>query len=179
MRRRTVIWAVFLGGLLIAGSFAMQAQETPLSTHDVEQAIHDNVNEIRDEEGLSELEYDNDLSQIANQHSEDMAANDVFSHTGSDGDDLQDRYREAGYSCRQATGGRQGGGENILQTYYERSVSGGDEYETADELADGITEQWMDSDEHRANILRASYRKQGIGVVVTDSGTVYATQNFC
>ena len=41
-----------------------------------------------------------------------------------------------------------------------------------------LVEGWMESPEHRANILNPKYSKIGIGVVVKEK-CVYATQIFC
>jgi len=150
----------------------------------VETLVHKYINQERQEQGLAAIGHDKELRYIARNHSEDMANRSYFSHEDLSGDDFSDRYSEAGYKCeveisqnRYATGG-----ENIAQTWYrERIDVGGSEryYDTADELARGIVAQWMNSPGHRENILREYWQSEGIGIEITDSGKVFATQNFC
>lgn len=113
-----------------------------------------------------------------------MATRGYFSHTSPDGGTFADRYERFDYTCRAPTGDGSylTGGENIAQTWYDTRVGTGEgtvRYTTADELARGIVTQWMNSQGHRENILTPEWRNEGIGIVVTEDGKVYATQNFC
>ncbi|ELY47948.1 CAP domain-containing protein [Natronorubrum bangense] len=151
----------------------------------VEQYIHEGINEERTTRGLEALEFDEDLQEIARGHSEDMAERGYFSHTDPEGNAFADRYAEHGYECRAYTDGGTYyiGGENIAYTYVDQPVQtdSGDvvRHTTERELADGLVEQWMNSDEHRENILADHWNNEGIGIAVTDNDRVYATQNFC
>mgnify|MGYP000601518419 CR=1 FL=1 len=154
----------------------------------IERAIHDRVNEIRRDRGLSTLAADEDLAAIATYYSRRMAAEEFFSHTGPDGQTLLDRYDRFGYDCQVDTGGRRyvTGGENLAYTYAYTPVRteggvvsyGGNETR----IARGIVEGWMNSPGHRENLLRPYWNREGIGVVLDpeDGKTqVVATQNFC
>lgn len=162
-------------------------EDTPLSELDrsrVEKLVHEYVNERRAEHGLSKLDFDSDLREIARYHSKDMAGNDYFAHTSPDGETWSDRYEKFGYTCRADAGDGTyyTGGENIAYTYYDRDVrtnSGTVRYTNADELARGIVRGWMNSEGHRENILMDVWDDEGIGIYVTSEGKVYATQNFC
>lgn len=154
----------------------------------IERAIHDRVNEIRRERGLSALTDGEDLAEIATYYSRRMAAEEFFAHTGPDGQTLLDRYDRFGYDCRVDTGGRRyvTGGENLAYTYAyvpvqtEGGVVSYDGNETR--IARGIVEGWMHSPGHRENLLRPYWEREGIGVVLDaeDGKTqVIATQNFC
>lgn len=151
----------------------------------VEQYIHEGINEERTARGLEALEFDEDLQEIARGHSEDMAERGYFSHEDPEGNTFADRYAEHGYECRAYTdgGAYYTGGENIAYTYVDQPVrtDSGDvvEHTTERELADGLVEQWMNSDGHRENILADHWNTEGIGIAVTDDDRVYATQNFC
>lgn len=161
----------------------------PLDTGQLERAIHRSVNRERAESGLSRLNFDANLANIARSHSQDMAARGYFSHTSPEGETLEDRYSQHGYDCRvQVSGSRyMTGAENIAYTYADTQViadSGGtvdyDGNETR--IARGLVRQWMNSPGHRENILRPYWNNEGIGVATaeTSEGTrVYATQNFC
>ena len=147
--------------------------------------MHDYVNEERTQRGLSALDFDEDLREIARSHSQDMAERGYFSHTDPEGDDFSDRYEEFDYTCRVPTddGMYYTGGENIAYTYYETNVRTGSGdtvyYDTESELARGIVDQWMNSAGHRQNMLADYWQNEGIGIYVTSDNRVYATQNFC
>lgn len=55
------------------------------------------VNSVREDAGLPALVLDLDLSEAAERHGDDMDANDLLSHVGSDGSTLLIRADEAGY----------------------------------------------------------------------------------
>ena len=105
-----------------------------------------------------------------------MADREYFAHTNPDGQGPFDRYREVGSGCRAY-------GENIAMTWADRRVEtdGGDveRYESDEELATALVNQWMNSSGHRENILRERWDSGGVGVYVTDEGQVFATHNFC
>ncbi|MBX2818165.1 MAG: CAP domain-containing protein [Rhodothermaceae bacterium] len=171
------------------------AQFTPPSDRlydldDLEQSIHEIVNQERADENLSLLEWNDKLSVLARNHSADMLAKGYFSHESLDGRTPSDRAAEAGFECVVETGGSQriGIGENILTTvsYHSIEVSefNGKEttkfnWKSADELAREIVRTWMNSRGHRRNILRHDYIQQGIGAVVGEDQKIFVTQNFC
>lgn len=99
------------------------------------------TNAERTARGLPALVKDERLMAAAGRHSLDMATNNFFSHTGSDGSDPDDRIRDAGYTCG-------AWGENI-----------GAGYRTPEEAIAG----WMASPDHRDNILSANFRHIGVG----------------
>lgn len=145
---------------------------------ELEQAIHREINEKRTNNSMRELAYREDLQGVARGHSEDMAERGYFAHQSPDGQDIADRYAAANINCPTK-------GENIAQSWYKTTVrtsSGTERYNTIDELATAIVNQWMNSPGHRENILRGQFNSEGIGVraVETDEGLkVYVTQNFC
>lgn len=146
----------------------------------LERYVHEAVNEERTARGLEPLEFDTELRDIARAHSEDMAERGYFAHVDPEGNDVTDRYGQAGYEC-DANGYT--GGENLAQTWYDTPVVNDDgetvRYETEQELADGIVTQWMNSPDHRENLLATQWENEGIGVYVTDDNRVFVTQNFC
>lgn len=93
-------------------------------------------------------------------HSVDMAVNNYFSHTGSDGSTAWSRMVSAGYIGRW-------GGENIYAGY-----SSG--------LPTEAVNWWMNSAPHKANILGVNYKNIGVGYVYCDTSTYrnYYTVNF-
>jgi hypothetical protein len=120
------------------------------------------TNAERAKAGLKPLALNNRLSLAAQGHSDSMAADDFFSHTGADGSNVGDRVQDTGYQYSYT-------GENIAAGQ-----------KTAAEVVQG----WMDSPGHRANILNADYTEIGIGyeLLENDPGSVnyhhYWTQVF-
>ncbi len=113
------------------------------------------VNQQRGQNGLPPLQTSLALSEAARRHSNDMATNNVFSHTGSDGSSPWDRIRDTGY--RLTTGGE--------------TVGGG--YGMPADMVNG----WMNSPGHRA-ILLGSYCDVGAGYATGGSYGYYWTMDF-
>lgn len=160
---------------------------TELDRERIERLIHVEINERRQQHGLPVLDHDQDLREIARNHSAVMAANEEIFHTQPDGDTFEDRYSQAGYECKVSTGENTytTGGENVAQTWYKADIitdRGILHYDTPGELATGIVNQWMNSTGHRENILKSYWNNEGIGLNVTQEDgktAVYVTQNFC
>jgi uncharacterized protein YkwD len=87
------------------------------------------------------LTADDRLTVAAQGHSDDMAANDYFSHTGLDGSTAQDRAEAAGFTGLV--------GENIA---------------AGQTSAEDVMAAWMASEGHRANILNCDYVVIGVGL---------------
>jgi len=158
--------------------------EQGLNETEVERLIHEEVNEYRSEQGVSELAYDDDLAEIAEYHSQNMAEDGEIYHTSPGGQTVEDRYERFGYDCRVSDGEDQyrTSGENVAQTWYEVQLTDGEYHGTPEELAEGIVQQWINSSGHRENLVDDVWRRQGIGVAVTEEDgntAVYVTQNFC
>jgi uncharacterized protein YkwD len=149
-----------------------------LNSEEIEQLVHEKVNEEREPRGLSTLSFDTNLAEIARYHSKDMAQNNYFAHTSPDGEELGDRYEMFGYDCQADMGGNQyaTGGENIFKQSFTGFTF------TNEELANETVEGWMNSPGHRENMLQEYWDNEGIGVYIMEDGsetTVYITQNFC
>lgn len=162
--------------------------EGEISTQQIERVIHRAVNEQRRQEGLTALDYDTRLAEIARRHSKDMATKDYFSHTSPSGDTFQDRYEAADYECQvEVSANRYAtGGENIAFTWAYAQIeteTGSVSYDGNEtQIARGIVRGWMNSKGHRENILTDHWQSEGIGVAITETSEgvkVYATQNFC
>jgi uncharacterized protein YkwD len=119
--------------------------------------IFEMTNEERKKKNVSQLVLSASLSKIARAHSENMAKQMKFDHKLDEKTPF-DRMRDAGYKYQNA-------GENIAQ---------GDENANLDL----IMKSWMDSKNHRANILHADYTEIGIGIARDKMGQIYYTQVF-
>ncbi|GAB7026389.1 hypothetical protein JCM15764A_16370 [Geotalea toluenoxydans] len=82
------------------------------------------------------------IGSAASRHSNDMAARDFFSHTGSDGSSAGDRLTQAGY---------------IWSTYGENIAVG---YSTPA----AVVQAWLNSEGHCRNIMNPAYLEIGAGV---------------
>ncbi len=107
---------------------------------------------------LPPLKKESHIDDAALRHSTDMAVNEHFSHTGTDGSSVGDRMTDAGYiwyTC----------GENIAAGYTSPAA---------------VVQGWMDSPGHHANIMRTTFREIGVSYVY-DGSTYYRhwwTQDF-
>jgi uncharacterized protein YkwD len=129
------------------------------------------VNRERVLDGERPLQDSGKLMRAAQGHSEDMVAQDYFSHYGPSGDTPASRMRAAGYISSPNVGYEIG--ENIAWGTLQLSTP------------KAIVEAWMHSQGHRENILDAHYRDTGMGVVAAvprsfgggQPGAIY-TQDF-
>jgi uncharacterized protein YkwD len=139
---------------------------TAVNETELRAELHESVNEVRTERGLAALSYSSRLQEAAQAHIEDMGSTDYFSHVSPSGVTPRDRYDRLGIDC--------GAGENIFAS----SETIGDE----EAFSDLVVEHWMESPEHRKNMLREGWRREGFGIA---KGTYegreawYFTQNFC
>jgi uncharacterized protein YkwD len=159
----------------------------PISTAGLEQRVHELINLQRTNHGLKALTLDPLLSDIARNHSEDMAARNYFSHVNPYGENPTDRGNDAGYTCRKDYGSyyTYGIAENIFQnnlyssaTYYSTGKTVYD-WNSPEEIAQTTVSGWMNSTGHRENILTPSFDREGIGVAIAADSKVYITEDFC
>ena len=153
----------------------------------LELQIHHLTNQHRVENGLKQLSWDDELTAIARNHSQDMALRDYFSHDNPRGQDPTDRATSQGYRCEKMVGNLiyYGVAENIFQNnlydavWYTNGIPMSYDWNTLDEIAQSTVNGWMDSLGHRQNILTKTYDSEGIGVAIAEDDKVYITQNFC
>jgi uncharacterized protein YkwD len=98
------------------------------------------------------------LSQVALEHSRDMAGHNSFSHTGTDGSSPGDRMTRAGYQWHLA-------GENIAS-----GVT----------TADAVVAGWLNSPHHCANIMTPGFTEMGVAYDYDSrsADAIYWTQVF-
>ena len=118
--------------------------------------IFDMVNQVRAENGLAALAWDDGLAALARAHSEDMIKRGFFDHVNPDGLGPDGRADAAGIS------------------YYmiSENISAGD---AAPEV---IMDGWMNSPGHQFNILDPEATRLGVGVALGGELGVYWTQCF-
>jgi len=149
--------------------------------------VHILTNQYRVQNGLDELAWDDTLSNIARNHSRDMASRNYFSHDSPEGRDPTDRGTLQGYRCQKTVGNLiySGIAENIFQNnlydtvWYTNGIQTSYDWNDLDDLATSTVDGWMDSPGHRENILTKTYDGEGIGVEISSDDKVYITQDFC
>jgi uncharacterized protein YkwD len=139
-------------------SASPRASAQTAATVEMETAVRQQINEIRQQNGLNPLQNNEKLAQVARNYSRQMAENNFFSHTGHDGSTLVDRVRSAGIVYWVV-------GENLFMC---RNLP---------QPVTAAVEGWMDSPGHRENILRSVFSETGIGVWQVGN-TYYFTQLF-
>lgn len=147
----------------------------PIDRLALEQAIATQVNELRKANGVGLIDWDDELHEIARDHSAHMIQNEYFGHVGPMGNDWGDRYQAANYRCAvQSNGGIRDGGECIARVSYEEPPS-------RERIARDVTQQ-LREDTQGGAMLATYWNVHGIGVALDPqaAGTrIYVTQNFC
>lgn len=130
-----------------------QHQETAV----IEERLLELMNKERTVRHLNPLRISREFKTVAIEHSQDMASHQKMTHLSSSGKSYLDRVVDAGLFFIEI-------GENV-------AVS-----DTFD--AEFIHQGFMESPEHRDNILDPGYDGVGIGVVYTQEGEYFITQDF-
>jgi uncharacterized protein YkwD len=125
---------------------------------EMEAAVLQRINAIRQQQDLKPLKNNERLAQVARNYSQQMARDDFFSHTGSDGSTPAKRVRAGGINYSVV-------GENLFKST------------NAPQPVPLAVKGWMESPGHRENILRPVFTETGIGVW-RDGNTYYITQLF-
>ena len=108
------------------------------------------TNQHRRQHGCPVLTLNMRLTTAARRHSDDMARHDFVGHTSVDGSTSADRIQHTGYQYWQWA-------ENLAAGY---------------QTPESVIESWMQSAEHRDNILNCHLREIGIGYTYR-AGTTY------
>lgn len=149
MLRSPIKGLVVIGLWLLFGGLAAAGFETE---------VIELVNVERAARNLHALSYSEELTVAARLHSQDMAAQNYFSHTSLDGRLFSERIAAAGYEYQSC-------GENIAAGYATPAA---------------VVDGWMNSDGHRANILDPDYCDIGVGYAAAEAAKYahYWTQDF-
>ena len=153
--RPRVVMPASMAGPARAGASSFSA-----SASNLERRAFDLINAQRIANGESPLVWDAELSRMARVHSESMARQDFFDHTGPDGRDMRERAHSTNIRGWSAMA------ENIA---YNQGF---------DDPARFAVERWMRSSKHRDNILNAVFTRSGIGIARSADGRVFLTQVF-
>ncbi len=136
----SLCFCIILGLALPAQS--VYAQDAYYQLSSSAQSIVASINQMRANAGLSPLQVNSLLTNAAQGHATDMANNQVYGHTGSDGSNVRIRVRRTGYAGDWI-------GENwVLTSTPEQAM-----------------QWWMADPPHAQNILQPNFSEIGIGEV--------------
>ncbi|WP_075996864.1 CAP domain-containing protein [Salaquimonas pukyongi] len=160
VRRRQVIAAgplmLLSGGALLSGcakgssSHAGRRLRTDVHAQPLQFDVKDGfarLNKIRRRRLLPEFQMDGRLQKAAQDYADLMGSRGLYGHEIGPGTDFRTRIFAAGFD--------NSAGENL-----------GVGYGSIDEAIEG----WMDSPDHRKNMLKARYRLAGLGYAFNTSG---------
>jgi uncharacterized protein YkwD len=149
--------AVLLGTLALPGVAAPASNRTQVALTSLELGVLDQLNSIRIQHDLVPLTLSSSLTDASKQHSQQMAADGYFKHESYNGAAFWNRigrwYTSSGYSYWSV-------GENLL-------------WSSPNVTPAVALRMWMESPEHRANILNPAWRE--IGVVALHVGAAPGT----
>ena len=116
---------------------------SPRPDNQIELSVLDRINEERANNGAPELTIQAQLTGVARKHSVSMGCKNFFGHSGPDGEGVEIRVQQSGYTYK-ALG-------EVIAAGYSSPVE--------------VVEGWLNSDSHREIILDEIYTEIGIGYV--------------
>jgi uncharacterized protein YkwD len=140
--------------LTIGVVFSTTSAFTQPRAETAEQQLFQAINRERAANGLPPLKWDDSLASAARQHAEAMAAQRSISHGFAGEPSLPSRATRAGARF----------------SWLSENVAAGPN-------AENISEQWMESPNHRANLLDADMDTIGAGAAERN-GVVFAVADF-
>jgi hypothetical protein len=151
----------------IAGRTVLFSEITGISARGPEfiagDAFAEAINAVRADVGSAPISPNGLLAVAAERHANDMAENNFFSHTGSDGSTAFDRISDAGYFIGP---NEYGSGENCTMSTIK-----------TDGVAE-VIESWINSPPHYANMINSDFTEFGIFLAVASDGTKYWCCDF-
>jgi hypothetical protein len=143
------VFALLLANAVFAPATALTIDQW----NGLERGVLDLVNRDRSAQGLGTLNGDSRLHDAARSHSQDMAANNFFSHTGTGGTNAGDRIAAEGYAAT-------AWGENIAAGF---------------PTAESVVAAWLDSPGHRDNMRNGLFTDAGIGYIEAGANADFDT----
>lgn len=129
--------------------FTLSHPPAPLEASDLTIAnILNGINNERSLRNITTLNTDYRLSKAAQEKSDDMQARHYFSHTDPEGNYIWPKIVAAGYNPYSMLG------ENLAIEFYN---------------TESLIAAWMNSPTHRANVLNAGFKDQGMGLALGDT----------
>lgn len=134
-------------GLAINSVFLTPTRVLGDQTNITVDGLYADTNQQRESSSEAALNINSQLNSAAQAKANDMVARDYWSHTTPDGKQPWTFITAAGYSYSAA-------GENLAYGF---------------DSSDAVIAGWMNSAEHRANILSTSYKDVGFGIASSEN----------
>ena len=134
--------AAVAAAVVLSATAAEAACNIPANSGAMQSELIDNLNAERAKRGLVALRLNPALDKAAQGHACDNAARQSISHVSSDGSQLQNRLRGAGYAYRTAA-------ENTGRGFASGARA---------------VQWWMNSPDHKHNMLIGKMRDVGVGI---------------
>jgi len=134
-------------GLSVNGLLAHRQQVLGAQSDITAATLTSETNNIRTKNQEQTLVLNDKLTTAAQAKANDMVAKNYWSHNAPDGKTPWSFIQQNGYAYESA-------GENLAYGFGS---------------SDAVLSGWMNSSEHRANILRASYQQVGFGIVKSEN----------
>ena len=154
MKLTTFLPSALIASFIVGVVFSCTSVLAQPRTEAAEQQLFQAINRERAAHGLPPLKWDDALANAARQHAELMAAQRSLSHGFSGEPSLPSRAARAGARF----------------SWLSENVAAGPS-------AENIREQWMQSPNHRANLLDADMDTIGAGAAERN-GVVFAVADF-
>jgi uncharacterized protein YkwD len=144
-----VLAAAALAAAAVAPFGASAPARSRVTLTTLESGVLKDLNAIRVQHGLVPLHLNAQLSAAATQHSREMGADGYFEHTSHDGTAF---WKRIAHWYGSTSYGYWSVGENLL-------------WSSPDVTPSGALQLWMNSPEHRANILAPRWREIGVAAL--------------
>ncbi len=131
----------------------------PANVASLEAELLAQVNQVRSEHHLIPLVRRSDLDRVARAHSSDMAQRNYFSHHTPEGESPLDRLQRSGVSDMRLAA------ENLGKTTHSNPTA-------------QIVKSWLESPDHRSNLLAPAMNFTGIGIAQGADGSLIYTQVY-
>ncbi len=152
--------ALYLSPMIVRLSHAEPPVDESTARQQLEAALLQEVNELRQRYHLIPLQRSAELDGVARGHSDDMARRNFMSHVTPEGANPVDRMHRAGLA------GFTLAAENLGRTDVQSAP------------AREIVRAWLDSSAHRENLLAPHFNTTGIGVTRAADGGLLFTQVY-
>lgn len=133
-------------------------------SYEYEMIMLEKINEYREENGLSPLEYDDDLVRVAEVRINELPIS--FEHTRPNGESYKTVYRELNLTSKYNRGS-----ENIAMGHLGN-------FATKEECVEYVFEAYKDSESHRLNMLKPYWKYYGGSNIISQDGESYQIQVF-